>query len=80
MRAVLVVHGMGQQVRFQALDQIAQGLLREAGSAAPSPRARSVKIGDDTYQRLEIYMPLRTAASAKFTSTRRTGLRSRRGR
>ena len=57
-RAVLVVHGMGQQVRFQALDQIAQGLLREAGGSTRNPVARTVKIGDDTYQRLELFLPL----------------------
>jgi hypothetical protein len=57
-RAVLVVHGMGQQVRFQALDQIAQGLLREAGGGAKSPTARAVAIGDEMYQRLELFLPL----------------------
>lgn len=57
-RAVLVVHGMGQQVRFQGLDQIAQGLLREAGESTKSPIARTVKIGDETYQRLELFLPL----------------------
>jgi hypothetical protein len=56
-RAVLVVHGIGQQVRFQTLDEIAQGLLREAGSTRP-PAARSVRIGDDTFQRLELFLPL----------------------
>ena len=57
-RAVLVVHGMGQQVRFQALDEIAQGLLREAGGETTNPVARTVKIGDETYQRLELFLPL----------------------
>lgn len=57
-RAVLVVHGMGQQVRFQALDQIAQGLLRETVETTRSPVARTVKIGDDTYQRLELFLTL----------------------
>ena len=55
---MLVVHGMGQQVRFQALDQIAQGLLRETGESTRSPVARTVKIGDDTYQRLELFLSL----------------------
>lgn len=58
LRAVLVVHGMGQQVRFQALDQIAQGLLREAGGSTRNPVARTVRIGDDTYQRLELFLSL----------------------
>ena len=57
-RAVLVVHGMGQQVRFQALDQIAEGLLREAGESARKPTARAVAIGDEMYQRLELFLPL----------------------
>ena len=57
-RAVLVVHGMGQQVRFQALDQIAQGLLREAGGSARNPAARTVRIGDETHERLELFLPL----------------------
>ncbi len=57
-RAVLVVHGMGQQVRFQGLDQIAQGLLRETGGGTRNPVARTVKIGDETYQRLELFLPL----------------------
>ncbi len=57
-RAVLVVHGIGQQVRFQALDQIAEGLLREAGDGARKPVARAVSIGDEMYQRLELFLPL----------------------
>jgi hypothetical protein len=57
-RAVLIVHGMGQHVRFQALDQIAQGLLREAGGSTTNPVARTVKIGDDKYQRLELFLSL----------------------
>ena len=57
-RAVLVVHGMGQQVRFQGLDQIAQGLLRETVGEMRNPVARTVKIGDETYQRLELFLPL----------------------
>ncbi|HSB64142.1 MAG TPA: hypothetical protein VLJ18_08245 [Thermoanaerobaculia bacterium] len=57
-RAVLVVHGMGQQVRFQGLDQVAQGLLRETGGDTRNPVARTVKIGDETYQRLELFLPL----------------------
>ena len=58
MRAVLVVHGMGQQVRFEGLDQIAQGLLRETGGGTRKPVARTVRIGDETYQRLELFLPL----------------------
>ncbi|HXO19340.1 MAG TPA: hypothetical protein VOA87_05360 [Thermoanaerobaculia bacterium] len=59
--AVLVVHGMGQQVPFQTLDQVETGLRRlEAEKTAvpvakqPRSNARAVLLGDKVFERLEM--------------------------
>src|SRR5476651_1745573 len=56
--AVFVVHGMGQQVPFETLDQVAEGLRqvdeRHRGGPSPQGIARSVQIGDERLQRLEL--------------------------
>lgn len=54
--AVIVCHGMGQQVPYETIDMIAGSLL--AGSAAPSAgsKVRQVKFGDDLLGRAEIML------------------------
>ncbi len=59
--AVVVTHGMGQQIQFQTLDQVEQGLRRieEEQTGVPveqQPRAvaRAVLFGDQIFQRLEM--------------------------
>ncbi len=53
--AVFVAHGMGQQARFQTLDEVATGLLEAAGTDAPAI-ASTVRIGDQKLQRLELHL------------------------
>lgn len=62
-QAVIVVHGMGQQTPFQALDQVVEGLLREETiirqrDAAKSQEgrvvARTVLLGNKLLRRLEV--------------------------
>jgi hypothetical protein len=57
-RAVWVVHGMGQQIPFQTLDQLANGILQvlkqEKPPQCPKPRLRNVKIDGQVLQRVEI--------------------------
>jgi len=62
-RAVWIVHGMGEQIPFETVSSLAYGLLqsfqdkaRAAGRAmAPLvPRLRTVKIGDEVLQRVEL--------------------------
>lgn len=53
--AVLVAHGMGQQVPFETLDATARGLIQAAGSRFNEPvTARTVRIGSEKLQRLEL--------------------------
>lgn len=55
--ALFVAHGMGQQLPFQTLDEVAQGLLREAerrGRKAGAVRVENVQIGATRTQRVEI--------------------------
>jgi hypothetical protein len=56
-RAVFVAHGMGQQVPFETLDAVAHGLCEEierTGAKVVERAARSVRIGCETMQRLEL--------------------------
>jgi hypothetical protein len=57
-RAVWIVHGMGQQLPFETLDGLAEGIMRVAqplpGRNYFEPRARTVQIGDQTVQRVEL--------------------------
>jgi len=58
--AVFVAHGMGQQVPFETLDNIAEGLARAAGrhsgTLVAGIRARTVQIDDIKTQRTEFDM------------------------
>src|SRR5260370_40005385 len=57
-RAAWIVHGMGQQVPFETLDGLAEGIMRVAhpvpGADGFAPRVRTVQIGDQTIQRVEL--------------------------
>ncbi len=44
--AILATHGMGQQIPFQTLDQIAEGLRQEDASRRPSARAGKIHVAD----------------------------------
>lgn len=68
--AVFIAHGMGQQIQFQTLDDIAWGLLnrdreerqqqqQQQPSASPSPvpprpKVHTVQIGEERLQRVEL--------------------------
>jgi len=52
--ALFVSHGMGQQVPFETLDSIAHGLLDVLPIPHAGVRARTVQVGDNKLQRLEI--------------------------
>lgn len=57
--AVFVAHGMGQQVPFQTLDQVAEGLRQVdagAGNQNPKPIARTLKSGDQWLRRIELQL------------------------
>jgi len=53
-RAVWVVHGMGQQIPFETLDSLANGLLDVLPNQQVTPRLRTVKIADQVLQRVEL--------------------------
>jgi hypothetical protein len=56
-RAVFVAHGMGQQVPFETMDQVARGLCKEIerrGEKIEERAARTVRVGCETIQRLEL--------------------------
>lgn len=68
--AVFVAHGMGQQIAFQTLDQVAGGLRREDAerlkvdlTALPTPVARTVEVDGEQTQRIELR--LHTARGAE---------------
>ena len=56
--AVFVVHGMGQQIEFQTLDDVAEGLraanIRRGGGPTPRPAVRAIAVGDERPQRIEL--------------------------
>jgi hypothetical protein len=52
--AVIVCHGMGQQVPYETIDMIAGSLLGGAGAGAANSHVRQVKFGDDLLGRAEI--------------------------
>jgi len=60
--ALLVVHGMGQQVRFETLDGVAKSLLAGAGVEAPGRAAplavRFVEHDGQWFPRAELELPL----------------------
>src|SRR5271154_278956 len=43
--AVIVTHGMGQQVPFETIEGVAQAIWRKAGDPANQPMIRSVRLG-----------------------------------
>jgi hypothetical protein len=53
--AALLVHGMGQQTKFETLDMLVRGLRAVAGAAVVgTPQARFVAVGDERLHRLEL--------------------------
>ena len=53
--AVLVVHGMGQQTKFETLDLLVRGLVRAIGLApVDQPRARLVELAEERLHRVEL--------------------------
>jgi hypothetical protein len=52
--AVIVAHGMGQQVRFETIDAVARRLLDRVRAAAPQILTRFVKMGKGSLGRAEI--------------------------
>ena len=53
--AVWVVHGMGQQVPFATLEQVASGIIMAAGDANVADlQYREVKVNDTVLQRVEL--------------------------
>ena len=54
--AVFVTHGMGQQIPFQTLDQVADGLWRAAGKPNAKPVARVVRHETEELRRLELQL------------------------
>jgi len=53
-RAIWITHGMGQQIPFETVDGLARGVLGVAQPAEVEPRLRTVKIGDQVLQRVEL--------------------------
>lgn len=56
-RAVFVAHGMGQQVRFQTLDDVARGIceeIEEREMVVEQRTALTVRVGCERLQRLEL--------------------------
>lgn len=51
--AVLVAHGMGQQIPYQTLDQVAEGLRRDA-TETRKPLADTVRQGDQWLHRIRL--------------------------
>jgi hypothetical protein len=60
-RAVWIVHGMGQQVPYETLEQLAEGLIGEAEHSSPGvqikPLFREVRVGETVLQRVELTFP-----------------------
>jgi hypothetical protein len=53
-RAIWIVHGMGQQIPFETVDSLAQGLLQVAKPKGIPPRLRTVRVGEQVLQRVEL--------------------------
>lgn len=57
-RAVWIVHGMGQQIKFATLDSLTEGIMSVAkppvGQNQFTPKASSARIGDQILQRVEL--------------------------
>jgi hypothetical protein len=52
--AVVVVHGMGQQSKFDTLNQVADALTETFGAGLTKRTARNVKIGAERLSRMEL--------------------------
>lgn len=62
--AVFVAHGMGQQIPFQTLDQVAEGLRKQDrlhGHPGNKSDVRSIKFEDQWLQRIELHLQSDTA-------------------
>ncbi|MFZ3378302.1 MAG: hypothetical protein WA193_01605 [Candidatus Acidiferrales bacterium] len=53
-RAIWIVHGMGQQIPFETVDSLTQGLLSVGRPPRVIPRLRTVRLGEQTIQRVEL--------------------------
>lgn len=61
--AIFVAHGMGQQIPFQTLDQVAEGLRKENekhGNPNPAFDVRAIKFEDEWLSRIEMEVKSRT--------------------
>jgi hypothetical protein len=56
--AILIAHGMGQQIPFQTLEDVAEGLSRAAEIGSRPPRAETVVVGGERLQRLDLSIRL----------------------
>jgi pimeloyl-ACP methyl ester carboxylesterase len=54
--ALLVVHGMGQQRKFETLSQVASGIESHSGPAT-AKRVKVVRIGEECFSRVELDLP-----------------------
>lgn len=52
--AVIVVHGIGEQVQFETLDRAVQGLRRVGGDPHAPVNVRATKLGNDEHRRAEL--------------------------
>lgn len=64
--AIFIAHGMGQQIQFQTLDDVAWGLIQRdlkqrrqqklpiTPEALPKPKAHTIQVGEDRLQRVEL--------------------------
>ncbi len=67
-KAVWIVHGMGQQMPFETLDQLANGLMdacERDGHSRPVAMVREAKIGEQVLQRVELSLPPYVSADGK---------------
>src|SRR5579862_3992198 len=60
-RAIWIVHGMGQQIPYETLEQLAEGLIRAVERSDPGmqirPKFREVRVGETVLQRVELTLP-----------------------
>lgn len=71
-KAVWVIHGMGQQMPFETLDQLANGLMdacERDGHSRPVALVREAKLGDQILQRVEFSLPPHTTPDGKKIET-----------
>src|SRR5207247_3796593 len=64
--AVVVAHGMGQQIPFETLEVIAEGLLKNDADkhrVRSKPVAKTVQVGGERVQRLELHVAVDAATT-----------------